>query len=42
MGRGTELGKIEKWLPKEYKWECQGAKRRKKKGKAAERNFGNF
>jgi hypothetical protein len=23
--------KIEKWLPKEYKWECQGAKRGKKK-----------
>jgi hypothetical protein len=23
--------KIEKWLPKEYKWECQGAKRGNKK-----------
>jgi hypothetical protein len=34
--------KIEKMLPKEYKWECQGVKRGKKKGRAAERNFGNF
>jgi hypothetical protein len=27
--------KIEKLLPKEYKWECQGAKRGKKKERAA-------
>jgi hypothetical protein len=27
--------KIEKTLPKEYKWEGQGAKRVKKKGRAA-------
>jgi hypothetical protein len=26
--------KIEKTLPKEYKWEGQGAKREKKKGRA--------
>jgi hypothetical protein len=31
--------KIEKMLPKEYEWECQGTKRRKKKGRAAERKF---
>jgi hypothetical protein len=35
-------GKIEKLLPKEYKWECQEAKREKKKGRAAERNFGIY
>jgi hypothetical protein len=28
-------GNVEKLLPKEYKWECQGAKRGKKKGRAA-------
>jgi hypothetical protein len=33
---------IEKLLPKEYKWECYGAKRGKKKRREAERNFGNF
>jgi hypothetical protein len=27
--------KIERLLPKEYKLECQGAKREKKKGRAA-------
>jgi hypothetical protein len=27
--------KIEEFLPKKYKWEYQGAKRRKKKGRAA-------
>jgi hypothetical protein len=32
--------KIEKLLPKEYKWKCQGTKREKKKGRAPERNFG--
>jgi hypothetical protein len=35
-------GKIEKLLPKEYKWECQRAKRGKKKRRATERKFGNF
>jgi hypothetical protein len=35
-------GKIEKLLPKEYKWECQRTKRGKKKRRAAERKFGNF
>jgi hypothetical protein len=34
MGRGTKLGKIEKLLLKEYKWEYQGAKGRKKKGRS--------
>jgi hypothetical protein len=34
--------KIEKLLPKEYEWEYQETKRRKKKGRAVERNFGNF
>jgi hypothetical protein len=34
--------KIEKLLLKEYKRECQGAKRGKKKGRAAERNFGIY
>jgi hypothetical protein len=31
--------KIEKLLPKEYKWKCLGTKREKKKGRAPERNF---
>jgi hypothetical protein len=31
MGRGTELGKIEMWLRKEYNWECEGTKRGKGK-----------
>jgi hypothetical protein len=35
MGKGKELEKIEKLLPKEYKCECQEAKRGKKKGRAA-------
>jgi hypothetical protein len=34
MGRGTKLGKIEKLLFKEYKWECQGPKPGKKKGRS--------
>jgi hypothetical protein len=34
LGRGKELGGIQKSLPNEYKWECQGAKREKKKGRA--------
>jgi hypothetical protein len=34
MGRGTKLGKIEKLLLKEYKWECQGPKPGKKKGRS--------
>jgi hypothetical protein len=33
--------KIEKLLPKECKWECQ-EQNAKKKGRAAEWNFGNF
>jgi hypothetical protein len=31
MGRGTELGKIEKWLRKKYKWECQGPNEERRK-----------
>jgi hypothetical protein len=34
--------KIKQLLSKEYKWECQGPKRGKKKERKAERNFGNF
>jgi hypothetical protein len=35
MSRGTEVEKIEKTIPKEYKWEGHGAKREKKKGRDA-------
>jgi hypothetical protein len=42
MGRGTELEKIEKLFPEEYKWQCQGAKRGRKNGKAAKWYCGNF
>jgi hypothetical protein len=38
----TETTEIEKLLPKKYKWQCQGAKRGRKKGRAAEWKCGNF
>jgi hypothetical protein len=41
MGRGTELEKIEKLLPKEYKHECVMGEN-EEEGRAAERKFGNF